>query len=314
VAYRVLVTGGSGFLGQHLVRLLAASEYQVDVVDVVPAKKTLPATCFIADVRDWLPNIDTRYDVIVHLAALVGSRTTIENRLFAVARNNSIDEAVFEYAARTRCGRLVYISSSAVYPVGRQQEIGADPLRESEVDVRCGPLGIPDLTYGWVKLFGEFMANLLSERYGIPVSVYRPFTLYGPGQSDDYPVTAIVCRALERRNPLLVWGSGIQCRDFVYIEDFLRVFMGTFEVCPSGTPLNIATGVGTNFIEVARAAATAVGYEPEIITDAEKPEGVIWRVGSPESVPQELRPKVPLVEGIQQLIESLKGSRKIAVM
>jgi nucleoside-diphosphate-sugar epimerase len=181
----------------------------------------------------------------------------------AVAGNIANDHSLFEYLDRAGCGRLIYMSSSAVYPIDRQRAPGHNPLAEGEVNVRHGPLGVPDLTHGWAKLTGEFIGTLLAGIHGIPVVIYRPFSVYGPGQEDSYPMTAIMRRALDRQDPLTVWGSGLQQRDFVYIDDFLNIVLETYARQPSTVPLNIATGTGTSFSDIARIMVDIVGYSPE---------------------------------------------------
>lgn len=307
MADRVLVTGGCGFLGSHLVRRLADHQYRVDVIDIETPVVPLPGKFIQADLLDWLPSNTTHYDFVFHLAALVKGRRAIEFEPLTVARNCQLDLTVFEYLMRMRHGHLVYFSSSAVYPLDRQVRLFLPPLREDEVDVRHGPLGIPDLTYGWTKLAGEFIASLLAERSGLPITIYRPFSVYGPGQAQCYPMTAIVCRALRRQDPLVVWGSGTQCRDFVHIDDFLNIVMATFASQHSTAPLNIATGQGTNFKEVARVVARIMRYQPAIAIDRQQPEGVLWRVGAVDSIPTELRPIVGLGEGLEQLVKHLAG-------
>jgi UDP-glucose 4-epimerase len=304
---RVLVTGGCGFLGQHLVRRLAAAGMRVDVVDIQEPPTDFPARSVIADVRDWLPTTTASYDLVIHLAAFVGGRTSIEDKPMEVAANIAIDHSLFEYLGRAGCGRLVYLSSSAVYPIDRQQAPGDSPLAESEVNVRRGPFGVPDLTYGWAKLTGEFMGTLLADSHGIPVVIYRPFSVYGPGQADSYPMTAIMRRALDRQDPLTVWGSGLQQRDFVYIDDFLNIVLETYAIQPSTVPLNIATGTGKSFRDIARIIADIAGYSPEFHHDHTQPEGVLWRVGSAASLNPSLQPAVALEEGIKHLAKHLRG-------
>jgi GDP-L-fucose synthase len=290
-----------------LVRRLADDGYSVDVVDIEPPSLPIPGEFIHADVRDWLPSTTIEYSVVFNFAALVGGRRAREFEPLVIAGNTALDQAVFEYMTRVRHGRLVYMSSSAVYPIGRQTKLHAAPLREDEVDLRGGPLGIPDLTYGWTKLSGEFTASLLADRYDLSATIYRPFSVYGPGQAGCYPMTAIVRRALRQQDPLVVWGSGTQYRDFVYIDDFLDIVMATFAKQPSTAPLNIATGQGANFQEVARVAAGIVGYQPAIATDQEEPEGVLWRVGAVDSIPTELRPRVVLEERLERLVKHLAG-------
>ncbi|MHA6780052.1 NAD-dependent epimerase/dehydratase family protein [Pseudonocardia saturnea] len=304
----MLVTGGSGFLGGHMVRRLAETGYQVDAVDIV-APTVSPSAKFVqADVLQWLPSSRAQYDAIFHFAANVEGRIAIENDLLGIAGNVALDNAVFSHALRIGC-TVVYMSSSAVYPISRQTASGASPLQEHEVDVRHGPLGIPDLTYGWGKLSGEFMAALLADRGVLRTAIYRPFSVYGPDQAPTYPMRAIVERALRRADPLAVWGPGTQCRDFVFIDDFVSVVMETFESPDATFPLNVSTGVGTSFDSIAMLAADAVGYRPKIRQSPEKPSGVAWRVGAIDRIPTALRPRVSVQEGVERMVAALMRSR-----
>lgn len=303
---RVLVTGGSGFLGQHLVRALSSLGSEVTIVDLV-VEPTLPGRHVCADVRHWCAARQDRFDLVVHLAAHVGGRASIEGEPMKVAQNSGIDAAVFEYVAATRPTRMVYMSSSAVYPVSRQAHDQIEPLEEHEVAIRTGPIALPDQTYGWSKVMGEYLSIVLFEATGVPVSVFRPFSVYGPGQSRDYPVSAIAARAAKKEDPLIVWGSGEQTRDFVYVGDFVDTVLATYGELDPGEPLNISSGFGTSFRQVAQIAAEIVGYRPVILGDAGRPAGVERRVGTcPERVQPHLT--TSLVDGVRSVIDSLSPS------
>ncbi|HSL57246.1 MAG TPA: NAD-dependent epimerase/dehydratase family protein [Acidimicrobiales bacterium] len=305
---RVLVTGGGGFLGRHLVRACIADGAEVDVVEVRPVPPEPGCASWVtADMTAWLPTVDRRYDLVVHLAARIGGRTGIEHQPFVVASNTGLDAVLFDFAARTRPQRVTYVSSSAVYPIDRQMTLDAHPLQECEVELARGVVGSPDLTYGWSKLCGEHMAGLLQDRFGVDVTVYRPFTVFGPGQSDDYPLTAIAQRALERRDPLTVWGTGRQQRDLVFIDDFVDVFRATWAEGDPGRPMNIATGVATSFIDVATCAARIAGYDATIEPQLDRPEGVRCRVGSPARIPLRVRPRTTLESGLRELMTWLEA-------
>lgn len=302
---RVLVTGSSGFLGGHIVRRLANAGYGVDAVDIVQPTSSVPAQFIHDDARNVLAAREREYEAIFHFAAVVGGREHIDSSPLAIAANHAIDQAVFEHLASGASARVVYPSSSAVYPIDRQRKLGQPPLRESEVDAVRGPIGIPDTTYGWTKLTAEFLAGLLQARGEGTTAIYRPFSVYGPDQLSSYPVTAILERALRREDPLVIWGSGDQHRDFVYIEDFLDVVLGTYKTLDANTPMNIATGLPTSFVTVAQIAADVVGYEPRILTEPERPEGVLWRVGSPDSIPTSVKPRTSLNDGLSRVLENL---------
>jgi UDP-glucose 4-epimerase len=304
MADSVLVTGSSGFLGRHIVKRLREEGHDVEGVDIVePDDASVPFTS--ADIRDFLAQTRADYDRVFHFAALVGGRATIDGSPLGIARNHHIDQSLFEFLADGRTTRVVYPSSSAVYPVERQAALGQPPLQEAEVDVIRGPLGVPDGTYGWTKLTAEFLAQSLGPAVQAATAIYRPFSVYGPGQSPDYPITAILRRALRREDPLVVWGSGDQHRDFVYIDDFLDVVMATHGSRGASAPLNIATGLASSFPTVARIAADLVGYRPKIAVAPGRPEGVLWRIGSPHQIPDAVLPRTTLEEGLSRTLEHL---------
>ena len=307
MADRVLVTGACGFLGRHLVRRLAALGDTVTGVDTALPDAPLPCTFRHGRAEDYLSSLGPghTFDTVFHLAATVGGRTVIEGSPLHIARNLELDRTVFDYIARVRTTRLVYPSSSAVYPLHLQEGEGARALEEADVDFTSGRLGVPDNTYGWVKLTAEFTASLVRPHIEAPIVVYRPFSVYGPGQAEDYPVTAIARRVLARADPLVVWGSGQQVRDFVHIEDFLRIVLGTYRTTAGTAPLNIATGIPVSFAELASEMARIRGYRPTVAPRAEMPAGVAYRVGCPASIPLDLAPRTPLNGGLRSVLDWL---------
>jgi nucleoside-diphosphate-sugar epimerase len=305
---RALVTGASGFLGQHLIRRFGESGWRVDLIDIKPLPEGSAVERAIqADIRDVLPTLDQRYDLAIHLAASVGGRVGIEHDPLGVAFNMALDAEFFSFVCRTTPLRCIYLSSSAVYPVDRQTGAWDGlPLLEEEVNVSLGPLGLPDLAYGWAKLTGEYLALLTQRTCGVPMAVYRPFSIYGPGQSREYPMTAICERALTREDPLVVWGAGTQQRDFVHIEDFLHLVMATYRELDAASPLNIATGTGVDFLTVARTAAGLVGYQPTVEALEDRPQGVQRRIGSPTRMSRWLTPRVTLEDGLASIMRELE--------
>jgi nucleoside-diphosphate-sugar epimerase len=300
VSTRALVTGGAGFLGRHLVHELAQRYDVVDCVDLVHPDEPWPGTCHVGDVRDVLPELG-RYDAVVHLAAHVAGRAGMADGPLAVASNLALDVAFFEHVARTRPAHAAYLSSSAVYPEG-----GSDALhREDDVADGATAFGRPDGVYGWVKLTGEQLADVLRQRHGVPVLCYRPFTVYGPHQRADYPVPAIALRALAREDPLDVWGSGQQTRDLVHVDDAVAAIAATHARGLTGS-LNVCTGVGTSVADLARLTARLVGYAPELRCDASKPTGAGRRVGSPERLHRWYRPRTDLPDGLESVLTWLE--------
>ena len=296
---KVLVTGGAGFVGRHLVKDLLNRNWEVTIVDAL-----VPGTGAISpefgwplfeprdydnfnflgtDCRDFfIENKDTDFDYIFHLAALVGGRLTIENNPLAVANDLAIDSEMWKWASIRENLKVINFSSSAAYPVYIQKSTSNIIKLKEEMISFDEKLGMPDLTYGWAKLTSEYLGVIAWQKYGIKNVVYRPFSGYGPDQDFSYPFPSICRRALESRGhrEFRVWGSGLQSRDFIHIDDCVDGILKTMNSINQGSPLNLSTGIATSFVEFAGIATNLLGYQPTIKGDITMPEGVASRVGN----------------------------------
>lgn len=290
---RVLVTGDQGFVGRHLVRALVRRGDEVAGVDLRAAHSV--------DARDFFRADDARFDLVFHCAATVGGRATIDGDPLAVATNLSLDAELFNWAMRTRPGRVVYFSSSAAYPVDLQNDRAtARPLSESDIPGGTSPIGRSDQTYGWAKVTGEMLAEHVRAA-GIPVHVFRPFSGYGGDQSTDYPFPSFIDRARKRLDPFEVWGDGRQVRDWIHVDDIVRAVFAAIDQDEFG-PVNLCTGIGTSFDELADLVCRVAGYSPQVkhLTDA--PTGVQYRVGDPTQMLKFFTPVISLEEGVRRAL------------
>lgn len=297
---RVLVTGGAGFVGRHFTRALLERGDEVVCVDSlsegtggISPKSGWP----LFEPRDYSRfewhHMDCRdffraqthdpFDYVFHLAAMVGGRLTIERNPLAVAQDLAIDADMWKWASEARPGKVVSFSSSAAYPVSLQSTIGGNLLLTEDMISFDHDLGLPDLTYGWAKLTCEYLGRIAWERHGLDSVTYRPFSGYGVDQDMTYPFPSICRRALESRGATTfqVWGSGLQSRDFIHIDDCVRGVFLTMDQLHGGDALNLSTGKLTNFLEFAQIAIATVGYEAVVVGDSDMPEGVASRGGDP---------------------------------
>ena len=163
-----------------------------------------------------------------------------------------------------------------------------------------------DMTYGWTKLTGEYLARLAHEKYDLDVISFRPFSGYGEDQHETYPFPAIMNRAINKEDPLTVWSN--TTRDFIYIEDCIDAVFCFMDEIHDGTGINLGTSIGTSFVQLARLAANEVGYNPEIKVLNDMPKGVQYRV-SDTTLSKNLgfTPKTSLTDGIKIFLKNSKG-------
>lgn len=309
---RALVTGSAGLIGRHMCAELDRRGWQVDGLDTRPG----PYVHAVTDARDFFraPDGQHRYDLVVHCAAHVGGRQDIDGRpTYLAAVNTQLDGAMFEWALRTKPAHVIYWSSSAAYPISLQgptleswsvvdgqvqTQAGARALRESDIDLDNPEL--PDASYGSIKLMGEQMARW-AEAEGLRVHVMRPFSGYADDQDLTYPFPSFIDRAHHRADPFDVWGSGTQVRDFIHIDDVAGAALAAVEQDHRG-PLNLCSGGGVSFNELAAMVCEQAGYTPMLRHHPDKPTGVAYRVGDPTEMMRIYRPTVTLEQGIKRAL------------
>lgn len=333
----ILVTGGCGFVGRHVIDYLTRNERSIWVVDDLSTgkhpDKWLPYVHRLShgrgcvkyrlergelnfiqtDIRLFLKcHLAGRqknnffgigkfphFGDVIHLASIVGGRALIDRDPIAVSADLAIDSDFFVWATRAKPKRILYTSSSAAYPTNLQSKKGAEKLKEGCIRFD-GDLGQPDMTYGWSKLTGEYLARLAVKHYGLRIACVRPFSGYGEDQDLTYPVPAIADRVARRQNPLVLWGSGKQGRDFVHIDDCVEAMFRALDVISDGSAVNIGSGVLTTFKQVALILSKFANYKPNIKALTHMPTGVHSRYADTEHSRKVLgwQPTISLEEGL----------------
>ena len=284
---KILITGNKGFVGRYFIEELS----QIPNVNITGADIKDGIDC-----RDLFKRDDTQYDLVIHLAAIVGGRESIEGRPLAVADNLSIDSEFFQWCLKTQPRKIVYFSSSAAYPVSLQCDKN---IKLKEFDISLKHPGAPDMTYGWSKLVGEYLSQFVPN-----VHIFRPFSGYGWDQDLTYPFPMYVKRAVERHNPFEVWGSGEQTRDFIHMKDVVGAVLAAVREGIT-EPVNLGTGRSTSFLQLAKLVCDEVGYTPEIKTNPDKPVGCMFRVSDNKKMLEFYTPKITLEQGISEAVKKL---------
>jgi UDP-glucuronate 4-epimerase len=266
---RVLVTGGAGFIGSHLVEALLAEGHAVSVIDDFndfydPKIKKRNLQPVLSDVR--LHPIDIRDkeavlrafsterpEAVVHLAARAGVRPSIQRPEIYLSTNINGTFHLLEASKEHQVKRFIFASSSSVY--GASTVI---PFREDQVLTQTlSP-------YACTKLAGEHLCSNYSYLYQIRVVCLRFFTVYGPRQRPDLAIHKFT-DLIHRGKPVDVYGDGTARRDFTYIEDIIQGVLSA--VHRDGAPFdvfNLGESATTELREVIAQIETALGRKAKI--------------------------------------------------
>ncbi|MBT4066898.1 MAG: NAD-dependent epimerase/dehydratase family protein [Euryarchaeota archaeon] len=241
----VLVTGGAGFIGTHLCRFLHDNGHQVVSLDCDQTGEQ-PWECITADIRDQL-QFDG-IDAIVHLAAQVSVVRSVENPDETLSVNIDGTSSIISAAELSGVKRLLFASSAAVY--GDSQHI---PIPET------APL-IPQSPYAVSKIVGEELCR----RSEIETCAMRFFNVYGPGQSAEGGYAAVIPafkQAIAKGDNCRIFGDGTQIRDFVHINDLVKVISLALNVEKLPSEMNIASGQPTSLLDLVKVFS---GSNPEM--------------------------------------------------
>jgi len=300
---QVLVTGGAGFIGCHLVDALAGDN-DVRVLDngrTGDLGELPEGVEFVdGDVRDAdaVERAATDADVVFHEAAVVSVAESVEKPAESNDVNLTGTLTVLE-AARREDARLVFASSAAVY--GRPERV---PASEDDPTEPLSP-------YGLQKLAADRYVRMYADLYGLPTVALRYFNVYGPGQTGgDYAgvITAFLNRLGEGKPPV-VHGDGTQTRDFVHVTDIVRANLLAATTDATGEAYNVGTGESVTITELADLLIEASGVDverehgPAREGDIDESEADISKARNRLGY----EPETSLREGLTDLVERADG-------
>jgi GDP-L-fucose synthase len=310
---RVLVTGGSGFIGSHVVEMLVEEGAQVTTTawagqnpsNLVNLQRVADhITTFAVDLtrlEDCMEACENQ-EVIFNVAHLDGSVAFKRAHPASIFRQNMlITLNMLEAACKNQVDRFLVMSSAEIYPPEA-------PVPTSETE---GLRGLPDrLTdgYAWSKRMSESAAQFFAREHGLKVAIARPSNVYGPRDYLDPKrgrvIPMFIKRIFEGEGPLVIWGTGEQVRTFLYVEDLARGLLGLVEKYPQCDPVNLGGDEEITVKELAELVVRLSGKEAKIVCDPEKPSGPLRRVCDISKARHVLGfvPTVPLETGLERTV------------
>lgn len=308
---KILVTGGLGFIGRHLVEALSALQKEVTVLDDLSTalSATVPkgATLIRCDLRDpqAVREAVRGADLIFHLAANASGTRSVEDPRLDFETNALGTFNILEAALDAGVKRLIYVSSASVY--GRPKRVPIDEDHPTK----------PFVPYGASKLTGELYCRVFSQTYGLPVVIARPFCVYGSGEN---PRTALVEVSRYLRwhlngRPIQVVGDlDRKTRDFVHVDDVVCGLLIVADRADEGEAFNLGSGEETSMRELIEIISSLTRRKPHIEKFSHVEEDT-YRLVADISKLRALgySPKVPLREGMRRLIDELGKGPELPV-
>ena len=304
---QVTVTGGAGFLGQHLVKRLKNMGAEV----YVPRQRDYNLTTLDACLRCLLEH---PCDVLFHAAAYYGGIGINQTQPATLYYSNLVMGANLMEAARLAdIKKFVAIGTACSYPGYLEGHL-------KEADLWAGPCHASVINYGLTKKMMAVQAQAYKKQYGLD-SIHLILTnLYGPGDSynpDRSHVVAALVRKwveaeLNQTAAVEVWGTGSPVREFIYVEDCAdAIVLAAEKYDDAATPLNIGTGVGTSIRELAETVHTVSGYQGKMTWLTDKPDGAAFKVLDTTRMRQILdwTPPTELKDGLEKTIAWYRANK-----
>ena len=320
---KVLVTGGAGQIGSHLVEALVARGAEVTVADNLWRGRK----AYLIKNEKPLIDLERRFlevdlaiydnclkaaegqDLVYHLADVVAGINYVFGNQFSVyATNAVVDANMLRAAVQSRVPRYVYVGTACSYPAEKQSVLNPPPFKEDDVYPAS-----PESSYGWSKLMGEYACQLAQSEGLIETGVLRFHNVYGPhcemSPEKSQVIPALIRKALNYpQERFVIWGSGDQRRAFVYVADIVEALISVVEKAMNKGVIQIGPDESISIRQIAEHIASIAEKDIEIEFDPTKREGDIDRSADWSKAKQLLHwaPRTSIEEGLRQTFDWCK--------
>lgn len=307
----ILVTGGTGMIGSHLVELLLEKNANVRIVaherEIPPELEDKGLDVVSGDLTEkkFVEESVKDMDYVFHLAAYTGGLgRTSTHPASTLTPNLIMDGNVLECAKNEGIERFLYASCTCVYPDDEKTLEEEDAWKGNPPEIHA--------SYSWSKRMGERQAIAYHKEYGMNIAIVRPSNSYGPRDSDDletaHALGSLIMKAINKMDPFVIWGDGNPIREYIYARDAAKGMLLAMENYCVGDPINLASGEFVSISELARKILKLTNISPEIKFDKEKPSGQKRRVLSNKKAKEKIGfvAETSLDTGIEETIKWYK--------
>lgn len=299
---KVLVTGGAGFIGSNLVKMLCDESHEVVVIDDLSSSgrsKIDPrAKLVVGDIgnRKLMEKLLDKKDVVFHLAALGIISLSLKKPEKAFQENLTKGVALLEAMRRKGVKKIIYSSSSSVYGEPKR-----NPVREDDPKEPINPYGASKYTF-------EAALSSYAHSFGIDSIALRYFNVYGPGDEQE-PVTRAVPSWIQwglTGDTIWIHWAGKQIKDYIYVDDIARANITAAKSKLKGFhAYNVGGGVGRKMLDIALTIKKIIGKDLKIVDRGKRPGDPHVLIADISKIKKELRwkPTVDLGTGLKKTIE-----------
>lgn len=290
---KVLVTGGAGFIGSSLVKFLVKNNAKVSVIDNLWRGKLdnlkvngkyvidIEKDFFLADLTEYSKCLELikNYDYVYHLADVVaGINYVFGHEYFIYKQNILINTNTLSACVTNGIKNYIYVGTACSFPKHLQDSYEISKLSEDQTYPAS-----PESSYGWSKLMGEYEAELSQKNFKINVGLLRFHNVYGPGVSYEVNRSQVLPSLIRKavnypKEKFVVWGSGEQYRDFVYIDDVVNALDLVAQKGMNKGLLQIGSGEATKIKEAAYIIAELSKKNIKPAFDTKGPTGDVGRI------------------------------------